>query len=239
MIRVSFVPIAVSFAVACVLPIFCSCIDGTTVYRDPADGGGNDQGGTGGGTGGSTGGSAGGSTGGSGGDDIGVVCETLLVSHYGNYSADYALEHYGSHTCVSGSCGSCNCQGIGGTRGKISGVVCSAAVDSDPKASFAFGRSDIYGKKIGAGTKYWLAAIDPSEFPSYDRLHEYDVIVNGLFGTAGLQGVNGVSVWGSKAAHAAAPRGDKKCFFLITDDLDHLDQKLWFQPEPICFTKTC
>jgi len=116
---------------------------------------------------------------------------------------------------------------------------------SDPRVDFVFSRNK--GVPIEAGTKYWLAIIDPSDAPSCATLATYDVRVTGLFGTRSeysqyygyFQEVNDVSIWGSKAAYAAAPRGDKKCLFLMVDDLEHVDQKIWFQPEPMCFTKTC
>ncbi len=108
---------------------------------------------------------------------------------------------------------------------------------SGPRATVSFQKFD--GSSISAGRQYWVGVVDSSATLTCNQLFAYSVRASGTFGsTVSSQSVS-FDIWASQSDFDLAPVGSQKCFALITDGAGVEGTRTWFQPQQVCFQKTC
>ena len=112
-------------------------------------------------------------------------------------------------------------------RAKVTGV-------SDNTASIRFKKTTGGGPSVPV--KYWIVVADVVT-PDCDDLGIYFVRKQGWWSGGELE--VDVPVWPDEAACVDAPEGDYKKMFIITGGKDFETGKIWFQKEPILFTRAC
>jgi len=94
------------------------------------------------------------------------------------------------------------------------------------------------GTAINAGTQYWVVVGSASN--SCEDLNYFIVRKAGSVASTGSTfTVNDVPIWADASSYQADPVGTIKYVFLVTDGTGVTGQKVWFQKDPIAFSKAC
>ncbi len=112
-----------------------------------------------------------------------------------------------------------------------------AAAINGNEAALEFMKAD--GSKPSATISYWVVVGDPG--PSCLLVNQYMVRTSGTWlSQNSVLSVAGVDIWPNANSFEQAPCGEVKYLFLITGGGGGFENtKLWFQKQPIKFTKIC
>jgi hypothetical protein len=153
-----------------------------------------------------------------------IVCGASSVPSVGMYTASFAQQQ------------ACSCT--------VQDPTCHALYQAEVDAVAADGWhatlrfKKVNGTVIPAGRQYWVVVA--GQGPDCNLLNAYVVRASGVVGADSFEVVvPNVPIWPDQASFAAAPVGDQKNLFVISDGLGVEGQKIWFEKDWISFTKKC